>query len=318
MQIKKQILPLFSGNLRVVLEKSEIDFEQLREIRLRVHQPVILLGKDGECFVKKEGGFTKKAQEGIRPEPKDLRQIVEGACGYSGYAFEEEIKRGYLTIPGGHRIGIAGRAVMNGQTVQTLKHITALNLRIAHPIEGCAKKWKTYFYENERPCHMLIISPPGCGKTTLLRDIIRVYSEGEREPAVTVGVVDERSEIAGTYRGIASYDLGIRVDVLDGCPKEAGMEMLLRSMAPQVLAVDEIGVLDVKPLENALRCGCKIVATLHGEELKDFLEKPGFFSLVKEKVFQRYIFLKGGDRPGEVYKILNRDFETLWEDKRCI
>ena len=311
MEIRQQILQMFSGRLRKALEETEVNYEKLREIRLRVGQPVILL-EEGERFVSESGKM-------ICPELKEIRQIVDNACGYSGYAFEEEIKRGYITVLGGHRIGLVGKAVMNGNAIQTLKYMTALNVRIAHPVQGCAEKWKDYFYKNETPCHVLIISPPGCGKTTLLRDAVRMYSEGSAKyPAVTVGVVDERSEIAGTYRGKVSYDLGIRTDVLDGCPKSLGMEMLLRSMAPQVLAVDEIGTFDVNALENALRCGCKILATLHGEDMNDFLEKPGFETLTKGKVFERYIFLEREAKPGAVGKIYDKNLQKLWEGKTCI
>lgn len=311
MEIRQQILQMFSGRLRKALEETEVNYEKLREIRVRVGQPVILLGED-ERFVRESGRV-------ICPELKEIRQIVDNVCGYSGYAFEEEIKRGYITILGGHRIGLAGKAVMNGNAIQTLKYMTALNVRIAHPVQGCAEKWKDYFYKNETPCHVLIISPPGCGKTTLLRDAVRMYSEGSaKHPAVTVGVVDERSEIAGTYRGKASYNLGIRTDVLDGCPKSLGMEMILRSMTPQVLAVDEIGSFDVNALENALRCGCKILATLHGEDMNDFLEKPGFETLIKGKVFERYIFLEQEAKPGVVGKIYDKNLQKLWEGKECI
>lgn len=311
MEIRQQILQMFSGRLRKALEETEVNYEKLREIRLRVGQPMILL-EEGERFVGESGRV-------ICPELKEIRQIVDNACGYSGYAFEEEIKRGYITVLGGHRIGLVGKAVMNGNAIQTLKYMTALNVRIAHPVQGCAEKWKDYFYKNETPCHVLIISPPGCGKTTLLRDAVRMYSEGSAKyPAVTVGVVDERSEIAGTYHGKASYDLGIRTDVLDGCPKSLGMEMLLRSMAPQVLAVDEIGTFDVNALENALRCGCKILATLHGEDMNDFLEKPGFETLTKGKVFERYIFLEREAKPGAVGKIYDKNLQKLWEGKTCI
>ena len=317
--IKEQILPLFSGQLRTVLMKAQLEFETLQEIRLRINQPIILYRNRGEFFLSEQGEQSLDYQKGFRVSAKELKAIVDAACGYSGYAFEEEISRGYLTIAGGHRIGLAGRAVISEKGVQTLKYISALNIRIAHPITGCADKLQSYFYEESRPCHVLIISPPGCGKTTLLRDTIRMFSNGiDRNPGVTVGVVDERSEIAGIYRGIPAHDLGIRTDVLDGCPKYLGMEMMLRSMAPKVLAVDEIGTSDVSSIENALRCGCRVLATLHGERLRDYFEKPGFASLVKERVFERYIFLKQGQTPGKVAGIYGRDFEALWEEEACI
>ncbi len=317
--IKEQILPVFSSRIRMLLEQADPDYERLQELRLRVNQPMILQQNGKELYLTEDGQLCDSYKKGICITTKDIRDIIDVACGYSGYAFEEEISRGYLTITGGHRIGLAGRAVMAEGAIQTLKHFSALNIRIAHPVTGCAEKWKKYFYEGNKPCHVLIISPPGCGKTTLLRDAVRILSNGDTaHQGVTVGVVDERAEIAGTYRGLATHDLGMRTDVLDGCPKAMGMEMLLRSMAPKVLAVDEIGIQDVSSIENALRCGCKLLATLHGETIQDFLEKPGFRKLVEERVFERYIFLKQGQTPGEVGCIYNRNFEILWEERVCI
>ena len=306
--LDEQILPLFSKRLREVIRGNCKSFDNLQEIRIRLNQPVILSCNNEERILGEQFLVSER----------DIRDIVETACGYSGYAFEEEISKGYITIQGGHRIGIAGRGVMTAQGVQTIKHISALNIRIAHPFTGCAEKWRNFFYKENRPCHVLIISPPGCGKTTLLRDAVRILSDGCKEiDGVTVGVVDERSEIAGTYRGAATHNLGIRTDVLDGCPKSLGMEMLLRSMSPKVLAVDEIGASDVGAIENALRCGCKVLATLHGECIQDFFGKPGFASLVREKVFERYIFLESGQTPGNVKVIYGQNFEILWEENAC-
>ncbi len=317
--LKEQILFLFCGKIRQSLENTSLDFRKFQEIRLRIGKPVILIGEQREFYLREQGGLTERWEEGLCAEGKDLRQVVETACGYSGYAYEEEIRRGYLTIFGGHRIGIVGRAVLNENGVQTLKQISALNLRIAHPIMGCAELWSRFFYQEKKPCHVLLISSPGGGKTTLLRDAVRMFSNGIGEmPPVTVGVVDERSEIAGTYRGDASFDLGIRTDVLDGCPKRIGMEMMLRSMSPKVLAVDEIGTEDVPAIEHALRCGSKVLATLHGDCLEDFLEKPGFTELVREQVFERYFLLKQGNVPGKVTGVYGQKFESLWKEELCI
>ena len=300
--LKDQILNLFHGNLRSAIEAVIDDFDTLQEIRIRMGQPVIFVQKTEEILLYEQVTL------------KDIKNVVETACGYSGYAFEEEICRGYLTIEGGHRIGLSGKVVFDGEKIQTIKHISGLTIRVAHPVTGCAEAWKTYLYKEKRPCHVLIISPPGCGKTTLLRDMIRLMSNGDEQHAgVTVGVVDERSEISGTYRGTATHELGIRTDVLDGCPKVLGMEMILRSMSPRVLAVDEIGTGDIDAIENVLRCGCRLLATMHGDSMTDFLEKPGFASLAKNRVFERYIFLKQGERPGQVAAVYGQNFEVLWE-----
>lgn len=317
--LKEELLQLFPGRIKQGILQAQLDFETVQEVRLRVNQPMIFREYGREFYITESGEKSFDSCQGSCITAKELKALVEAACGYSGYAFEEEIKRGYVTLGGGHRMGLVGRAVVTEQGIQTLKYISGLNIRVAHPVKGCGELWRSYLYKKKSPCHTLLISPPGCGKTTLLRDVVRMLSDGDhRHPGVSVSVVDERSEIAGMYRGILTQELGMRTDVLDGCPKAWGMEMVLRSMAPEVLAVDEIGIMDVPYIENALRCGCKVIATMHGEGLEDFLKKPGFSGLVKEKVFERYFILEKRKTPGTVSAVYDENFKVMWEEKRCI
>ena len=318
MELRKQIETLFCGRIRNALEMADLNYEDLQEIRMRAYQPMILRTAGGELFLHRLGAFGNAMAEVIVPDQREVQGVLETACGHSGYAFEEELRKGYVTVEGGHRIGVVGQAVMRGKQLQTLKYVSALNIRIAHSVKGCAEKWKTYFYEAGGPCHMLIVSPPGCGKTTLLREIVRIYSEGdEGYLPVNVGVVDERFEIGGFYRGEASHFLGRRTDVVTGCPKTVGMELLLRTMAPEVIAVDEIGAGDLGAIENMMRNGCKLLATLHGETTEDLLERQEISLLVKKQVIQRYIVLKNRKIPGQILRIYDRKLQTLWEDEPC-
>lgn len=239
---ERDIIRLFPQKIRAALEHAEFDMEHLYEIRLRVNAPLILIYKGNEYFLTKDGKLTKQMQGVCQIEAKDLRETMEYVSNYSMYAFEEEIRQGFITIQGGHRVGIAGKTVLDGAKIKSLKYISYINLRLSHQIKGCASQLLPYVISKGNVCHTLIISPPMCGKTTLLRDLIRQVSDGNSYlPGKSVGVVDERSEIAGSYQGIPQNDLGIRTDILDCCPKAEGMMMLIRSMSPEVVAVDELG-----------------------------------------------------------------------------
>ena len=179
-----------------------------------------------------------------------------------------------------------------------------------------------YVTEEGKLCHTLIISPPGCGKTTLLRDLVRQISDGwETFPGYTVGVVDERSEIGGSYQGIPQNDVGIRTDVLDCCSKAEGMVMLLRSMAPQVIAVDEIGNYeDIRAIEMTLNSGCKLLATVHGSSIDEIRKKPLLERLMKEHVFERYIILQKetAGQIGKVQEIYDERGTCLYQRQRSV
>ena len=303
----QEFLKIFSRNLRRVLERLNVDFEKLQEIRMRVEQPLLVTWDGREYFVRSTGEITDKEEEGYLVERRELLETVEYIAHYSLYAFEDEIRQGFLTIQGGHRIGIAGKIIMEGEKIKSVKHISFLNIRLSHQRKGCADNILPYLIERDEVCHTLIISPPRCGKTTLLRDLIRQISNGTSYfPGITVGVVDERSEIGGAYLGVPQNDLGIRTDVLDCCPKAEGMMMLIRAMSPRMIAVDEIGdYQDIRAIESVIHCGCKLLATVHGDSMEDVQRKPLLQKLVQERVFERYIVLDNHRKIGQVKEIFD-------------
>lgn len=289
---------------------------KVQEIRLRRDRPVVVLTGGGEFFLKEDGSFTKDAKSAYVIAGKELEEILNYMCNYSIYAFEDEIRKGFLTMPGGHRVGVAGQAVLEeNESVRNLKHISYMNIRIAHQVPGAADTILPLLYQNGKICNTLIISPPGCGKTTLLRDIIRQVSDGNvYGKGVTVGVVDERSEIAGCFMGVAQNDVGLRTDVLDGCPKVRGMMMLVRAMGPRVIAVDELGgEEDYKALKRAAACGCGLLATVHGDGLQELQRKDEIWKMLNQDLFNRYVVLeKKNGKPG-VKSVYGKEFQLCYE-----
>ncbi|CCX58992.1 putative uncharacterized protein [Blautia hydrogenotrophica CAG:147] len=309
---QEQVVTFFSEGIRHVLQAACLNFGNIYEIRLRVSQPLLLSSQEGEIFLDDKGRRTRDLKRAFRVTAEELSETLEIISEYSLYAYEEELRQGFLTVPGGHRVGVAGRTVLFGKRVDGMRDISCLNLRLAHEKKGCADSVFSWVYGKE-VAHTLIISPPRCGKTTLLRDLIRQISNGTSScPGRTVGVVDERSEIAGCYQGIAQNDVGIRTDVLDGCPKAEGMMMLIRSMAPQVVAVDELGDYeDIHAIESVVHCGCKLLATVHGNSLEDLRRKPLFQRLMEERVFERYLLLGYEKRAGVIRGIYDADGQPL-------
>lgn len=308
MNKKDELLKIFSIKLRTMLSKVEFDYDKLQEIRLRVNGPLIVIYDNKEYFVTNESQLVENENDAYIILKNEIRETMEYISNFSLYAFEEEIKQGFITITGGHRVGIVGKAVLDDNKVKSIKHISFINIRLSHQIKGCGDKVLPYLLDEYNNCyHTLIISPPRCGKTTLLRDVIRQLSNGNgKRPGLTVGVVDERSEIGACYMGIPQNDLGIRTDVLDCCPKAKGMLMLIRSMSPRVIAVDEVGSgEDIDAIEYVMNCGCKLIATVHGNSIEDIKSKPILGKLVEEKLFERYILLNNAKGVGHLEAIYN-------------
>lgn len=304
MDRKEELVKIFSPGLRQLFMKLHINYDDLQEVRLRVNRPLMVVYKNREYAVGSDAKLLEKGKEGQAAivTSEDIRETMALVSNYSLYAYEDEIRQGYMTIKGGHRVGIAGKTVLENEKVKTIQYISFMNIRLSHQIKGCANPVLPYIVNEGKLYHTLIISPPCCGKTTLLRDIIRQVSESGQ----SVGVVDERSEIAACYLGIPQNELGIRTDVLDGCPKAQGMVMLLRSMSPQVIAVDEIGSQeDMRAIAYVIHCGCKLLATVHGNSVGDLMSKPVLSRLVREKIFERYIVLNNQGKIGNIEAIYN-------------
>lgn len=315
---KEQILNILSLRLRRILEYGPIDFFKLQEIRLRMKEPFIILYENEEFFVKEDGALTKDVESAYKVCVRDIRETLEYISNYSLYAYEDEIKQGFITVQGGHRIGLAGKVILEEGQVKSVKHISFINIRIAHEQIGCGKAVLPYIYDGRNIFHTLIISPPGAGKTTLLRDIIRLVSNGTKEhKGLNVGLIDERSEIGACFKGVPQNDVGMRTDIFDACPKASGMLMMIRSMTPAVIAVDEIGTReDIESLSYVMNCGCNILATVHGNSIDDVKNKPILRRLVEEKMFKRFIILSGKSCPGTVINIFDERGSVLY-DRSC-
>lgn len=292
---KEEILQIFPENMRGSWEYAASEYtEKIQEIRLRAQKPAVIWIDGREYFLSRSGRLQKEPVSCICCSSAELEQILNQLCQYSLYAFSDEIRRGYLTIPGGHRVGLAGQTILDhGEQIRNMKYIRYLNVRIAHEKKGVSEKILPKLYRNGRVMNTLILSPPGCGKTTMLRDLIRNVSNGGAFGAGrNVSVVDERSEIGGSYMGIAQNDLGIRTDLLDACPKMEGMMLLIRSMAPEVLAVDELGSAEeIQALRLAGSCGCRILATIHGTSVEEIMQKKYMYAAIREGMFERIVVL---------------------------
>lgn len=280
------VLKYFPEKLQKKIAEEVLDkFDSLEEIRIRVNRPIILKFNDTEKVIK----YSIATQE--------ILSCLQLVCENSIYSYQNQISEGFITIKGGHRVGISGSCVIENGKVININYICSLNFRIARQVLGSGNRLLKHILNLEENSiyNTLIVSVPGCGKTTLLRDIIRQISSGIKEikfKAINVGVVDERGELAALYKGIPQNEIGIKTDVIENVQKNIGMKMLIRSMAPKVISADEIGSYeDIEAINYAMCSGSKGIFTAHGSNFEDIILNPILKNIIGMHVFERIFFL---------------------------
>ncbi|MCM1404528.1 MAG: Flp pilus assembly complex ATPase component TadA [Prevotella sp.] len=272
---------------------------QINEIRLRVNAPLVVC-VDGRNFPLRSVEVTSE----------DLENVMHKAAEYAIYAVLDQIVKGFITIRGGVRIGIAGELVMQHGQVTAVKNLSSLCIRVPHAVKNCASAILPFVFTLNRPVSTLIIAPPGAGKTTMLRDIARQI--GQKYPHLNTLLLDERGELAACYQGENQLDVGQNADVITGGTKAFGFENGLRSLRPDVVITDEIATADdAAMLQRAVRSGVVVIASVHAADLGEVRAKPDLGSLVTQGVFERYVVLRTGEHAGEVVGVFNRGLQRL-------
>lgn len=292
----KFLFGILPDNLREVFTTLPID--RVYEIRLRANAPIVVC-ISGRNFVMDKVRITRT----------DIDTIIHKASNYSIYAVNEQIKQGFITIHGGVRIGLCGEVVSDGAEMRTIKNVSSLNIRIPHQVRGCSYPVLPYIFAPERPLKTLIISPPGAGKTTFLRDL--ACQVGDKYNLLNTLILDERGEIAASHLGENQLDVGM-ADVMTGCAKSYGFDSGIRSMRPDVIITDEIATKnDVEMVRQAARSGVCIFASVHASGIDEIRLKPNFIDIISERVFDRYVVLAVKDSAGTVMGVYDANLKLL-------
>lgn len=303
-KIKPELWSVFPRQLRERLEKCpNLPWAEVEEIRVRQGRPFEIVTHRDVWYLHRESNRLQRTiHKAWVMDKEECSKLLNRLSHHSLYTLEDELQKGYITLAGGHRVGLAGKVILKQGLVSHLRDITHLNIRIAHEVKEISRPYLPYLFRGDYRNNLLIIAPPQCGKTTMLRDFARLLATGDQErPAVKVGIVDERSEIAGCYQGVPQFDVGVRTDVLDACPKAEGMMMMIRSMSPDWLIVDEIGrEEDSKAIQEAVYAGIQLIATAHGHALRDIQRRPTMAPLFAEQVFSTILVLSRRCGPGTV------------------
>ncbi len=290
--------------MRRKIEDYIFNLKDLEEIRIRTNKPLIL------NFGTKEEVLNYITTKG------EISSILEKVCNNSIYSFQEEICEGYITISGGHRIGLVGTCIYENGRIKNIKEISSLNFRIAKQVKGAGSNALKYILDlnNNSIYNTMVVSPPGAGKTTLIRDMIRQISNGVESvgfKGLTIGLIDERGEISATYKGENQNDIGLRTDILVNIPKDIGMRIMIRTMAPKIIVADEIGKKeDFEAIEYMIKSGVKGIFSMHGNNIKDIENNENIKKLVDRNYIERIIFLDENEK-GKIKEIYYTDSEKI-------
>ncbi|MGL5755048.1 MAG: stage III sporulation protein AA [Paraclostridium sp.] len=316
-KLSDEILNSISSSLKEKIMKIQNNNINIEEIRLRIKKPLIINANNTDYFYNKQSNsLDTKNSSSYEVTKEDIEQTFQLMCKYSIHSFIDDIKKGFITLKGGHRVGIVGKVIIEDGQVKNIKHISSLNIRVSREVIDCSDKVLNHIIKNSKEVNnTLIISPPQCGKTTLLRDIVRNISSGNKKlgfDGIKVALIDERNEISGSYLGIPQMDIGIRTDVIETCPKDIGIMMLLRAMSPNVIVTDEIGSeKEIKALYTALNGGVSLITTVHGDSIEDIRDRKELSKLLDKELFKKVIILSAKDGPGTIEKIYDLE-EKRW------
>ena len=308
--MQQEIINVFPVNMRE--DFTRISWEGLEEIRVRIGWPVELIYDNRSKWLGNYDNIIDR---------QGLDEMLNYITGYSVYAMEEDLKQGFMTLAGGHRIGVTGHATYGREKftgeyqITSLTDIGGLNIRIAHEKKGCAKDIVLLIRNGQSIYNTFLFSAPGVGKTTYLRDAIRILSTGDAVfSGIKCCVIDERSEIAACRMGKPQNDLGIRCDVLDACPKDVGMRMVLRAMSPQIIAVDELGKeTEFDILEQMCCSGVKVLGTMHAGNLQELLQNKMVKKGIENGTIERFVELVRFPNGNRGFRIYDGQGRLLWE-----